>query len=429
MSFTSEEVSAFVRTLPEGALKGVGPDKAFEWCSYLASVDVNPKAAHDLFWYMSMGRYLAEQMGSVSPLDFAHTTMRDMIGNVIKPGEKPYTAEAESAQFRAWVVEPAQIAFAYRVQAKCARATPPEPTPENTLAGTMKEYLEAQAASHKRSVKALSFKLTDRLSELGMDDFAKDALPSEENLAVFEAAGRVARDKGRLYVGSADGEDLQRNFRPSWSRVPRVDLPVGEGSVPERQRQMAEMKRARAASELDYPGYSTFHGHVVDWGVKLILMKTATPLDVLGYTALLSKVAEEHGGARTAYQYDVLVRTAMAKALESGDPGWKTFFSKIDRDLAKEAKDKVTARGSEAAKGAQSKGWGKGKPGKPGKSESSEPKGAGRGSGGGSGGSSGSQAPVRSFTPPRSRSPWASRKQGDSWHQGGGWQKSSWSRK
>eukprot|EP00959_Pyramimonas_sp_CCMP1952_P174650 3649993-Pyramimonas_sp.AAC.1 len=94
----------------------------------------------------------------------------------------------------------------------------------------MKEYLEAQAASHKRSVKALSFDLKARLQELKMEAFPKDGLPSEENLAVFEAAGRVAKEKGRLCVGSADGEDLQRNFRPSWSRIPRVDVPVGEGS-------------------------------------------------------------------------------------------------------------------------------------------------------------------------------------------------------
>eukprot|EP00959_Pyramimonas_sp_CCMP1952_P212642 4449206-Pyramimonas_sp.AAC.1 len=69
-------------------------------------------------------------------------------------------------------------------------------------------------------------------------------------------------------------------------------------------------------------------------------MKTATPLEVLGYTMLVAKVAEEHGGARTAYQYDILARKAMARALEGGDPDWKVYFTKVDRDLAKEAKDK-----------------------------------------------------------------------------------------
>eukprot|EP00959_Pyramimonas_sp_CCMP1952_P470702 9497131-Pyramimonas_sp.AAC.1 len=82
-----------------------------------------------------------------------------------------------------------------------------------------------------------------------MAAFPSEGFPSEENMAMFEAAGRVARDKGRLYVGSADGEDLQKNFRPAWSKVPRVDVPVGDGTVGERHRQMSELKRARAAAE------------------------------------------------------------------------------------------------------------------------------------------------------------------------------------
>eukprot|EP00959_Pyramimonas_sp_CCMP1952_P219428 4587826-Pyramimonas_sp.AAC.1 len=55
---------------------------------------------------------------------------------------------------------------------------------------------------------------------------------------------------------------------------------------------MTDFKRSRAAAE-------TFQAHLLDWGVELILMKTATPLEVLGYTKLVAKVAEEHGGART----------------------------------------------------------------------------------------------------------------------------------
>eukprot|EP00959_Pyramimonas_sp_CCMP1952_P041999 878343-Pyramimonas_sp.AAC.1 len=90
-------------------------------------------------------------MGSVSPLDYADSSMRGMIGDVIKAQEAPYTAEAESAEFKSWIVQPAQVTFALRLQAKCAAAEPPAPTPEATLADTMKEYLEAQAASHKRS--------------------------------------------------------------------------------------------------------------------------------------------------------------------------------------------------------------------------------------------------------------------------------------
>eukprot|EP00959_Pyramimonas_sp_CCMP1952_P468393 9493185-Pyramimonas_sp.AAC.1 len=118
--------------------------------------------------------------------------MRDVISSTIKHGEKPYDKDGESPVFRAWAVQPAQIAFALRVQRKCGATEPPPPTPEATLASTMREYLEAQAATHKRSTKALSFKLSERVAELGMATFPEDLLPSEENLAVFEAAGRVA---------------------------------------------------------------------------------------------------------------------------------------------------------------------------------------------------------------------------------------------
>ncbi|CAK0883899.1 unnamed protein product, partial [Prorocentrum cordatum] len=220
------------------------------------------------------------------------------------------------------------------------------------------EYLEAQAATHKRSVKALSFKLSDRVAELSMENFPEDLLPSEEGLATFEERGRVAKDKGRPYVGSADGEDLQKHFRPAWSKMPRIDVPVGEGSVAERHRQMVDVKRAKASGELEYPGYASFQSHLMDWGTKLILMKVATPVDILGYTGLLSKMAEDNGGVRTAYQYDLLNRTAMAKALEKGDAGWKRLFSKVDMDRLREAKDKVTSRAAEAAKAASARGSG-----------------------------------------------------------------------
>eukprot|EP00959_Pyramimonas_sp_CCMP1952_P469180 9494491-Pyramimonas_sp.AAC.1 len=94
-------------------------------------------------------------MGTTSPLDLAEPVMRDMITTAIKPGEKPYSGtDGESSDFRGWAVAPAQVAFALRVQEKCGKMTPLAPTPEATLASTMRDYLEAQAASQKRSAKA-----------------------------------------------------------------------------------------------------------------------------------------------------------------------------------------------------------------------------------------------------------------------------------
>eukprot|EP00959_Pyramimonas_sp_CCMP1952_P278650 5826083-Pyramimonas_sp.AAC.1 len=97
-------------------------------------------------------------MGACDPLDLAGPVMRDMITAAIKPRETPCDREGESQLFRERKAQPSQIAFALRVQDKCAKLEPPAPTTEVALATTMREHLEAQAASQKRSAKALSFK-------------------------------------------------------------------------------------------------------------------------------------------------------------------------------------------------------------------------------------------------------------------------------
>ena len=414
MAFEQSEVTAFVAGLPQGALCGADAKGAEEWCNFLLEVDPSPKSRHDLFWYLSVGRLLAESLVTTSPLDLADPSMRDMISTLIKHGEKPYDKEGESSIFQGWAVQPSQVAFALRVQGKCAKLQPSQPTAESTLASTMTAYLEAQAASEKvkLSVKALSFKLSARVAELGLENFPEDGLPSEENLAVFEAAGRIAKDKGRPYVGSADGEDLQKNFRPAWSKVPRIEMPVGEGSVADRHRQMADFKRSRGGADLDFPGYASFQSHLLDWGMKLVLMKVATPVDILGYTLLLCKMAEECGGVRTAYQYDVLNRKAMAKALEKGDDKWKKLFSTVDRDMVGKAKDMVTGRASAAAAAAKASS-GKGSSGNQGASSSNGGKAAGK-----------VQKPARKVTSPvRSRSPRKDQWNNKDWTYNKGWSK------
>ena len=213
-------------------------------------------------------------------------------------------------------------------------------------------------------------------------------------------------------------------------KISRIEYLVGEGSVADRHRQMADMKRARVAAETDYPGYATFQGHLLDWGVKLILMKTATPVEVLGYTLLLAKMAEEQGGVRTAYQYDVLARTAMAKDLEAGDPQWNRYFCKVDRELLGEAKDKIKGKAGEAARATGSKGGGKGAGGKGagGKGDSVVAKGGKGGAGSGSSAGGKGEQPPRRYTPPRSRSPWHSKQKG-TWNYSQSSNQKKWERK
>eukprot|EP00959_Pyramimonas_sp_CCMP1952_P204377 4274155-Pyramimonas_sp.AAC.1 len=85
----------------------------------------------------------------------------------------------------------------------------------------MEKFVNAQTAAVTPPAKlGLSFDLAKRLAKVGLENFPRDGLPSEENLAKFEQAGKIAASKGRRYVGSADGECLQTHHRPEWSRTP-----------------------------------------------------------------------------------------------------------------------------------------------------------------------------------------------------------------
>ncbi len=46
----------------------------------------------------------------------------------------------------------------------------------------------------------------------------------------FEKLAKAATRQGRCWIGSADGEDLQKHFGPSWQRTPDIDMvSVGAG--------------------------------------------------------------------------------------------------------------------------------------------------------------------------------------------------------
>lgn len=67
----------------------------------------------------------------------------------------------------------------------------------------------------------------ERIADVGLEAFPSEALPTEEAMLRFERLARAAAVKGRLYVGSAEGEDLQAHFRPSWCRAPDLDMARG----------------------------------------------------------------------------------------------------------------------------------------------------------------------------------------------------------
>ena len=75
--------------------------------------------------------------------------------------------------------------------------------------------------------------------------------------------------------------------------------------------------------------------------MKMIITKVVTPLELIAYQGILARVAEEHGGVGTAYYNDLLLRLALAKALENGTGNAQDALCKLDRDVLADAKSKV----------------------------------------------------------------------------------------
>ncbi len=111
---------------------------------------------------------------------------------------------------------------------------------------------------------------------------------------------------------------------------------VGSGELSSRIRESLLAKQAgMAEAKVDYMGFANFMAHLLDWGLKLIVAETLTPVDFLAYQYQVIKVSEafirarrgggkpgsacavgaawqEHGGIRTAFEYDLRMRRKIA---------------------------------------------------------------------------------------------------------------------
>ena len=167
----------------------------------------------------------------------------------------------------------------------------------------------------------------------------------------WESASKAALAQGRLYIGSSEGEDLQVNFRPAWSRTPKLDVVVGDGSFEDKVRNALDARKVRTMQEkVDFMGYANFQGHILDWGVKMIVTRAMTAEMLIAYQMVLARVAEEFGGVRTAYYYDLLLRQQLAKKLEDGSGTVEEAVCRLDREVLADARQKVevSARSSGA---------------------------------------------------------------------------------
>ncbi|CAK0853588.1 unnamed protein product [Prorocentrum cordatum] len=92
------------------------------------------------------------------------------------------------------VVQPALVAFAHRVRRRCSAVVPQAPTLESTLAGTVREYLEAQAATRRRPPYIVSDVARNAYFTNLDRDIAKEA--KDKMAANFGEVARFARGEG-----------------------------------------------------------------------------------------------------------------------------------------------------------------------------------------------------------------------------------------
>ncbi|CAK0889559.1 unnamed protein product, partial [Prorocentrum cordatum] len=355
-SCTSSEIHADLEGLPSSAFNGADEASRQQWMDTVLAAEVNPRSKHDVRFFTGVARLLADTVHSAQPEDFADEYVREVIKTGFRPGDLPFASEGNPESWKAFQVTPAMVVCALRVQAACAGSTAQTRRAgggsgagdsDDGFKEAVKEFVKAQTEQATKHVqKGLSFTLAERTTEVGLGLFAKQGLPSEELLAKWETAGKAAADRGRLYIGIFDGDDYQAVHRPFWSRSPKIDAVAGHGSLEDKLKETLEMKKNEKL------------GHVLAWGLKLVLMKTCSQTHLLSFVYLLTRVAEEHGGAFTAYHYDLLARKAMAQKLEHEEGDVLHFFFKLDRDLLNEAKGKAVAAASEAAKFTNSKGGG-----------------------------------------------------------------------
>ncbi|CAK0891353.1 unnamed protein product, partial [Prorocentrum cordatum] len=324
MAFLVEEVRALVSAAKQVAFAGADVHKATAWVEFVASVHESPTQTHLLIFYSSTVRALA-----------------DTIGSRIRAKSQQ---EASGSQ-----VNSASAAD------KIAQATA--------------EWAKVQKAKAEREAKrgTLNYDLKARIRDVGLQQVQGDLMPSGETLLRMEAplSARAAKERGRKWIGSSEGEDLLVNFRLWLSKTPKFDFVVGEGSIDGKVREAWEAKRARTVEErIGFTGFANFLGRLRDWGVKMILAKLARAL-----------------GQGEGDQLDVLL-------------------CKLDRDTAEDAERKVSQRAEEVgqasgnepatggASGSAGAGW------KGGKGPSPSPQGGGKGeSKGGETGPKGSMAP------------------------------------
>ena len=353
--FTDAEIAEDLAGLSGDAFAKASVPDRMEFAKFVCGIDENAKAKHDLRFYTGTARAMAEIVHGVNQEDFSDEFIRESLRSGLVPNDKPFESSGPDG-WRDFTLTPAMVSLAFRVQKKCQK------NKETSSAGVdasgvsafqtaMQQFVQAttNTSGASSAKKGLTFDLANRIREVGLAAFPKDGIPSEETLAKFEQAGKVAAEKQRKWIGSADGECLQTHHRPEWSRTPVLAAPPTGASLQEKLKHVLDDKKTRSEElKLDFQSFATFLGHVFEWGIKCVLMQAITPVELMAYMFNLCHVAEEYGGVRTCYQYDVYQRKAMARSLERGEGTLSDFFTVLNKDLARESKEKVAQKMKES---------------------------------------------------------------------------------
>ena len=150
MSFSDEEVLSALGEIPSDGFLAECTEVRARWMHFVVSVDAVPKSLHDVMFYSTVARTLAEVMGSAQPADYVEPHMRSLIVDGIKLGAAPFDKESEDVMWRSVKIQPAHVTLALRVQAKAVEQhAPPSASAipgRDALAQVMQQYVQMQQA-------------------------------------------------------------------------------------------------------------------------------------------------------------------------------------------------------------------------------------------------------------------------------------------
>ena len=174
--------------------------------------------------------------------------------------------------------------------------------------------LQRERLEEKRDDPQLSFDLGARAADVGLGGLADQLPPTPSSVAKLERAAKDSfKHKQRYYGGTS--EDLASGFRPQWMKPPRLGPSIAGKTPGEKAKNAAADRSARGSEEaIGYSSYAAFTSHVLDWCIKMVLLKQMEIIDVVNYLGVLAYVAQEFGGTKTAYWYEHLTREELAKA-------------------------------------------------------------------------------------------------------------------